>query len=282
MTKKTSLKILKSNLKEYKWDSKYFWDKNEGISLYVFEEFQIRNYLDRFFQLHGLLIHSCKLNRSKYKLEVVISYLTTLKSLKHINKDLSIATSLNEKNNLKLEKFVVKLLENFYIYTNKNIKISLVFQNINRGLSVKAFTLYESQIFKRILIQLRKYKNNRQRLNLREFLNVLRIILKQKSSAKLLADFIAVQIRYMRRHNILMTFLRRALTLLLKSELSSVNGVKIIIKGRFNGKLRAKKQFISIGSIPIQTLKSSIDYNSSTSYTPYGSFGIKVWVSENT
>ena len=281
MTKKTSLKILKSNLKDYQWNSKYFWDKNEDISLYVFEETQIRNYLDRFFQLNGLLIHSCKINRSKYKLEIVIAYLTTLKSIKQINKDLSTVVSLKEKNNGKLEKFAVKLLENFYIFTNKNVKINVVFQNINRGLSVRAFTLYESQIFKRILLQLRKYKNNRQNLNLREFLNILRIILKTKSSAKLLADFIAIQIRYMRRHTILLTFLRRSLTLLLKSELSSVNGVKIIIKGRFNGKLRAKKQLISIGSIPIQTLRASIDYSDSTAYTPYGSFGVKIWISEN-
>ena len=136
-------------------------------------------------------------------------------------------------------------------------------------------------IFKRILLQLRRYKNNRHNLNLREFLNILRIVLKTKSSAKLLADFIAIQIRYMRRHTFLLTFLRRALNLLLKSELSSVNGIKIIIKGRFNGKLRAKKRLISIGSIPIQTLKASIDYSESTSYTPYGSFGVKIWISEN-
>ena len=107
MTKKTSLKILKSNLKDYRWNSKYFWDKNEDISLYVFEEVQIRNYLDRFFQLNGLLIHSCKINRSKYKLEIVLSYLTTLKPIKQINKDLSIKVSLEEKSNGKLEKFVV-------------------------------------------------------------------------------------------------------------------------------------------------------------------------------
>ena len=55
-------------------------------------------------------------------------------------------------------------------------------------------------------------------------------------------------------------------------------GAKIMIKGRLNGAEIARKEHLKKGKIPLQTLRSEIDYASSTAYTTYGTIGIKIWI----
>jgi len=57
-----------------------------------------------------------------------------------------------------------------------------------------------------------------------------------------------------------------------------VKGAKIMVKGRLNGAEIARKEHLKKGKIPLQTLRSNIDYASSTAYTIYGTIGIKVWI----
>jgi len=57
-----------------------------------------------------------------------------------------------------------------------------------------------------------------------------------------------------------------------------MRGVKIKIKGRFNGKSKASSKFIIVGQVPVQTLVTKIDYSESISYTFNGTFGVKVWI----
>ena len=321
MTKKISLTLSRSNLKNYSWKAKYFWVNKENLALSFFEEINIERYLTRIFQIYGLIIHTCKISISKDKLEILISYYITLKAIKLINRKVFDTKVFNQKPNKSLNKnyiikkffknnkknnfksfiqkksldifelsdtvnlqtlniynmFLNKLLESLYIFKKFFSKINFVFNNVNRGLSMAPFTFKEVLILKKVLVQLRMYINNKH-LNAREFINVLLIVIRKKNSAKFLSEYLAHQIRYMKRHNILLGFLKRALYLLVYSRLSRVKGVKILIKGRLNGKLRGNTTLISIGSIPIQTFTASIDYNCSVSYTPYGTFGIKIWI----
>ena len=57
-----------------------------------------------------------------------------------------------------------------------------------------------------------------------------------------------------------------------------VQGVKVMIKGRLGGAEIARKEWLKKGRIPLQTLRSNIDYAQATAYTTYGTVGIKVWV----
>lgn len=57
-----------------------------------------------------------------------------------------------------------------------------------------------------------------------------------------------------------------------------VLGAKIIVKGRLNGAEIARKEWLKKGRVPLQTIRSDIDYAQSTAYTTYGTIGIKVWV----
>ncbi len=57
-----------------------------------------------------------------------------------------------------------------------------------------------------------------------------------------------------------------------------VKGAKVMIKGRLNGAEIARKEWLKQGKIPLQTLRSDIDYARATAYTTYGTVGVKVWV----
>ncbi len=57
-----------------------------------------------------------------------------------------------------------------------------------------------------------------------------------------------------------------------------VQGAKVMVKGRLNGAEIARREWLKKGKIPLQTLRSDIDYAQSTAYTTYGTIGIKVWV----
>lgn len=64
--------------------------------------------------------------------------------------------------------------------------------------------------------------------------------------------------------------------LLVKSEMSCLTGVKIVVKGRFNRAPRARTKIIHYGKFSLQSFNSKIDYHQSTAYTVNGTFGVKV------
>ncbi len=57
-----------------------------------------------------------------------------------------------------------------------------------------------------------------------------------------------------------------------------IQGAKVMVKGRLGGAEIARKEWLKKGKIPLQTLRSNIDYAQATAYTTYGTVGIKVWI----
>jgi len=57
-----------------------------------------------------------------------------------------------------------------------------------------------------------------------------------------------------------------------------IQGAKVMTKGRLNGAEIARTEWLKKGRIPLQTLRSHIDYGWATAYTTYGTVGIKVWI----
>lgn len=55
-------------------------------------------------------------------------------------------------------------------------------------------------------------------------------------------------------------------------------GVKIAVSGRLNGAEIARREFVTEGKIPLQNLRSDIDFNSVAAHTIFGVIGVKVWV----
>ncbi len=55
-------------------------------------------------------------------------------------------------------------------------------------------------------------------------------------------------------------------------------GVKVAVSGRLNGAEISRREQLSVGTVPLHTLRADIDYARTTSHMTYGVLGIKVWI----
>lgn len=55
-------------------------------------------------------------------------------------------------------------------------------------------------------------------------------------------------------------------------------GIKIRVSGRLNGAEIARSEWYLEGRLPLQTLRSDIDYGFAEAFTTYGVVGVKVWI----
>ena len=101
----------------------------------------------------------------------------------------------------------------------------------------------------------------------------------KKKNAKLLSEFLSLRFGILKKHNFFLTFIRRSLIILANSRYSIIKGIKIKIKGRFNGSPRSKTRMFKINKLPSQTLSKALDYHQSVSFNNNGTFGIQVWIS---
>ena len=59
---------------------------------------------------------------------------------------------------------------------------------------------------------------------------------------------------------------------------SGAQGIKICCAGRLNGAEIARTEWTRVGSVPLHTLRSDIDYGFAEALTTYGLIGVKVWI----
>jgi small subunit ribosomal protein S3 len=59
---------------------------------------------------------------------------------------------------------------------------------------------------------------------------------------------------------------------------AEAKGVKVMLSGRLDGAEMSRVQWSKRGRIPLQTLRSIIDYACVEAHTTYGTIGIKVWI----
>lgn len=317
MGQKCNTTILRLGVKNNEWESKYLEKNFEESSLYVLNILEIEKYLNQTLKLYGMILNNCQINYSNTTLTLYISYYKTVKSLSLINKinktqkiqilqkenffseslkqqklpkkrfkALKLVKTIKHKKkyfNLKkffFNNFTESIIEHLTIFTKKKINISIIFQNLNKGLSLR-LNNFQSNLFKNIIIDLRQFSHNNKFF--KDTINIILIAIRQKKTSKLLAEFISFQITVLeksRKHRFFFYFLKRTLKLFIISKLSRIKGIKIVIKGRINKSKRTKNYFIQLGSIPLQTLNSHINYSQTISYTKTGTFGIKVWICE--
>ena len=103
------------------------------------------------------------------------------------------------------------------------------------------------------------------------FLNIIEV--KQPElEAKLIADSIARQLEQRVSH-------RRAMKKAVTSAMRlGAEGIRILCSGRLGGAEMARTVRYLVGRVPLHTLRADIDYATSTSFTTYGTIGIKVWI----
>ncbi len=93
-----------------------------------------------------------------------------------------------------------------------------------------------------------------------------------EKDAQLVAENIAGQIE--RR----VSFRRAMKQAIQRGMRSGAKGVKTAVSGRLNGADMARTEGYSEGTIPLQTLRSDIDYGFAEADTTYGKIGVKVWI----
>ena len=59
---------------------------------------------------------------------------------------------------------------------------------------------------------------------------------------------------------------------------SGAKGIKVCCSGRLNGAEIAREEWTRVGSVPLHTLRSEIDYGLAEAKTTYGIIGVKVWI----
>jgi len=306
MGQKINPYIFRLGFKNNLWNSDYIYNNYEELSLFIYQDIEIKNFICKFFKRNKIFLHFCKIFRSHSELFIFISFKVSKKSvnlLNQINTIQKIYLNILENKYLKKKKlikrlwtilllkkkinstensylynvdFIEQLIESISTYTKKKLNVNIILQQLNNK---NLFIRFKNKkvFLKKIIMQLRKYSKS---LFFKDSLNILSIVITKKNSAKLISEFLAFQFSVMKKHNFFLNFLTQALFLLIKSKLSFIKGLKILIKGRLNGKLRAKSKLIEIGKIPLQTINSQINYSTSTSYSLYGTFGFKVWICE--
>lgn len=173
--------------------------------------------------------------------------------------------------NSKVNGIFDQVFEVLNLFSNNKLDMTLNLCCINKDLYFLKFSQ------EKIFMSLQKFRNTP---FLKEGIELLFHVAYNSNSAHLLAKFIALQLKKIKRQKFFLSFLKQSLTILLNSDPSKIKGVKIVIKGRLNGVPRAKQKIMVIGDVPAQSISAKLDYSQTTIHNSNGSYGIQVWVVE--
>jgi hypothetical protein len=165
------------------------------------------------------------------------------------------------------------LVKNFYFLKKSLFLINIV--NLNRFLQRKTlvFMYFSLKSFLNVLFI--------RRFNLFiDFLKISSLFLNAQIDStvyiKLLGQVFCLLQK--KSHTRFIFFLKVLFSTFLNNKINPIKGVKFIINGKIQGKLRASSTRILVGSVPIQTITADIEFSKSHVYTRYGAFGFKMWV----
>lgn len=307
MGQKINSTLFRLGYKQNKWDSKHQENKFIKFSDYMLEESFIKKFLMTIFSKHSIKVLDIKLNRTEQLLflKVVLHFPITLrKVIRNVLKQKQIilkpkkyfiakTTNVSQKTRrLWVLSYLKKKhsIENNVFKVYFSDKIIYVLKNFMSNRVDICLTLFATKsprpnVFnlkfagklKKKLLQLRKFsKASFFKDSLNSFITTLFFA----ASSKLLADVLAFHIKYLKRHNYFFNFLKRCITILLSFPEGFVEGIKINVTGRLNGKPRSSSKIIQLGKISLQSIESKIHYNSVSAFSNLGVFGIKVWICE--
>lgn len=260
------------------------------------------NYLhfSKLIKKDNILNYYLKYTKSITKTELFNKYkLTTLPINNHTFSSRQIKIKTFQRINFsktRLYNFLEKLIESLNIFTQRKFHITLILHETKSNLHDPIFLeknelnfipyflnreyqfifFKKSQLIKKIVSQLRQYKNT---IFFEETIQLVFLLVYRLSNPKLFTRFIASQFKSKKNHYFFLKFMRKVLSLFFLNKLFKIKSIKIIIKGRINGSKRSKKRSILIGKqMPLMFLDSNIRYSKSTIYGPHGTFGVKTWV----
>ncbi len=145
-------------------------------------------------------------------------------------------------------------------------------ERAGKKLTVTLFTSRPGIIIGRKGAEIDKLKEELQKKTAREVYVKIEEVHRPEIDAQLVSDGISMQLQKR------VSFRRAMKRAMEVSKKAGALGIKIRISGRLNGAEIARSEWYLDGRLPLQTLRSDIDYGFSESHTTYGIIGIKVWI----
>lgn len=233
-----------------------------------------KKYIKNNFLYYSWLLKKKQLNY-KFKKQTLIKY---KKNVMKYEFQKNLNTKLFIKKNIESLK-TKQIIENFFAcltrFTSKKLKIFLILHKLNDNIK---YVNNIKKIIKKKVIKLRKYKEN---LFFYSGIKILFTAISNSNSSKLLSQFIATQLKFLRRHNFFFKFIKDIFSLFKNKIFSKIKSIKIKIKGKLNGRARSRIRVIKINNgIKLISINSIINYHKTISHTVFGTFGVKVWIQE--
>lgn len=156
--------------------------------------------------------------------------------------------------------------------TSKVLKIRICRISSNVIVDIQLINIVKldfSSILKKLVLNLRKY-----------FLSFERVFIVSKvlNSKELRVDSVYISKKIAELIEKRVRFKSYLIKRLIVQTAQICNGIKVSCKGRMNGADIASSDFLTIGSIPFQTLQTKINYGLSVANTSKGLMSIKVWI----
>ena len=280
MGQKVNSTVFNLGLINSEYKSKYLSKNETESSLFLYKDIEIKNYIDRVFEMYGFIVQNIKINYSTTKVKVFIKFYTQQNKRKIKKLPLKISKSSKLLTTFIINNYILSGL-NLYL---KNKKIELKIQNLNEKFknnflkNKKEIKNYKQKI--KIFNRFTKKKSyNKEFINNRDFIKAIIISLYEKDSAKIIAKIIASNLEKKNNKQFYLFFiLKTVVQYSLKSRYSNIKGFKLVVNGRFNKRPRSKKFLIQLGRINLSSFNSNTSYYEETAFTKNGTFGIKVWI----
>lgn len=166
---------------------------------------------------------------------------------------------------LKLREYVKKRL-----YNTGVAKIDI--ERAGRKTKVHIYTARPGLVIGQRGAEVDKLRYELEQLTKRELLINIHEVLSPELCSQLVAESIAQQLE--RRSSF-----RRAMKKAVQNTMRlGAKGIRIRVAGRLNGAEIARAEQTHEGSVPLHTLRAHVDYGTATSFTTYGTIGVKVWL----
>ena len=171
---------------------------------------------------------------------------------------------------------IIKILNN---YTHNKLNFYFVLQNVQKyQVHLKFFSNY-CYTKKSIFTKLKKYSMRYKFL--KNLLQIFFLVFTKLNSAQLLANYIGYicSIKTFKKDHLKFFKLFKIIAQkIIKSKISIVSGIKIILNGRVNGLSRSRIKSYQYGNMPINTFNVNINKSFKVSFSANGTLGIKVWI----
>lgn len=214
----------------------------------------------------------------KTKLEYILNKRLIKKSQFRIQKSL-IFDNNKSKKYFKRGKYVSLKQLRYSLETLTNSKINLTLINalsfIKFYVKANKFNNYNFIGIERLMVS--RYRYDVKLARDAVYVTFISFILKQP---EFLVQFIAYQLKRIpknRNQMRVLTFYRNLFTILMRI-CDDIIGCRLKLKGRMNGRGRAKSFVFTRGTLPLQKLSTAVGYAHASGVTVYGTIGVKFWM----